>query len=169
MSGGTGAVPARCGAARLAPSAEQSSGAGTAVQSWPLETHLPLHALPTAPGCARDHVRAVACEWGLSGLAETAELLVSELVTNALYASERSDVGADKATVPVVQLWIVTDGISLVIYVWDNSDAMPVRQDAGPDQIGGRGLMLVEALGKEWGAYRLDSGKVVWVMLAADP
>ncbi len=70
---------------------------------------------------------------------------------------------------PVVQLWIVTDGISLVIYVWDNSDAMPVRQDAGPDQIGGRGLMLVEALAKEWGAYRLDSGKVVWAQITGEP
>ncbi len=169
MSGGTGAVPARSSGARLAPSAGQGSGAGTAVQSWPLETHLPLHALPTAPGCARDHVRAVAREWGLSGLAETAELLVSELVTNAVHASGRPDVGADKAAVPVVQLWVVTDGISLVIYVWDNSDAMPVRQDAGPDQMGGRGLMLVEALGKDWGVYEKDGGIVVWVILAADP
>jgi hypothetical protein len=91
------------------------------------------------------------------------------LVTNAVHASGRPDVGADKAAVPVVQLWVVTDGISLVIYVWDNSDAMPVRQDAGPDQIGGRGLMLVEALGKDWGVYEKDGGKVVWVILAADP
>jgi hypothetical protein len=47
---------------------------------------------------------------------------------------------------------------------------MPARRDAGPDEDSGRGLMLVEALGKDWGAYReADGGKVVWVMLAADP
>jgi hypothetical protein len=49
----------------------------------PRRTELPLAALPTAPGVARGHVRSVAREWGLAGLADTAELLVSELVTNA--------------------------------------------------------------------------------------
>jgi anti-sigma regulatory factor (Ser/Thr protein kinase) len=48
-----------------------------------LQTHLELAALATAPGCARDHVRLVAREWGLPHLADTAELLASELVTNA--------------------------------------------------------------------------------------
>jgi hypothetical protein len=55
----------------------------TAQPAWPLQTRLPLAALPTAPGVARGHVRAVAREWGLSELSAIAELLVSELVTNA--------------------------------------------------------------------------------------
>jgi hypothetical protein len=36
---------------------------------------------------------------------------------------------------------------------------------AGPEQEGGRGLMLVESLGQDWGAYRAETGKVVWVAL----
>jgi hypothetical protein len=43
--------------------------------AWPLQTRLPLAALPTAPSVARGHVRAVAREWGLAELAETAETL----------------------------------------------------------------------------------------------
>lgn len=53
----------------------------------PLQTHLELAALPSAVPCARGHVRAVALEWGLQELADTAELLASELVTNAIQAS----------------------------------------------------------------------------------
>src|SRR5580698_9874409 len=52
-----------------------------------LQTHLELAALPSAVPCARGHVRAVALEWGLQELADTAELLASELVTNAIRAS----------------------------------------------------------------------------------
>jgi hypothetical protein len=77
---------------------------GTVTQAWPLQTHLELAALPTAPGCARDHVRSLAHEWGLPGLADTAELLVSELVTNAVQASERLKTRADLSIMPVVGL-----------------------------------------------------------------
>jgi anti-sigma regulatory factor (Ser/Thr protein kinase) len=96
----------------------------------------------------------VAREWGLPDLADTAELLVSELVTNAVQASERLKLKADTAIVPVVHLWLVSDQLSIVIRVWDACDEMPVRQDAATDETGGRGLMLVETLGKDWGAYR---------------
>jgi anti-sigma regulatory factor (Ser/Thr protein kinase) len=171
MSGGTGAVLASCGGAHLARITEHCSGAGTAFQPWPLQTELPLAALPTAPACARGHVRAVAHEWGLSGLADTAELLVSELVTNAIQASERLRIRADMAIVPVVRLWLASDRLSIVIRVWDRSGEMPVRRYAGPDEVGGRGLLLVETLGKDWGAHRDADGKVVWVVisLSGDP
>jgi hypothetical protein len=46
----------------------------TASLAWPLQTRLPLAALPTASAVARGHVRAVAREWGLEDLADTAEL-----------------------------------------------------------------------------------------------
>lgn len=49
--------------------------------------------------------------------------------------------------------------------VWDASDETPVRRDGRPDQEGGRGLLLVESLGQEWGSYRAANGKVVWVRL----
>lgn len=135
----------------------------------PLQTRLELAAHPTVPGVVRGHVRAVAGEWGLAGLADTAELLASELATNAVRASQRLKVRADLAIVPVVRLWLTSDGISIVIHIWDASDEMPVRQDTAADEEGGRGLMLVDALAKDWGAYRKTDGKVVWCLIAAEP
>jgi anti-sigma regulatory factor (Ser/Thr protein kinase) len=129
----------------------------------------PLAALPTAPACARGHVRAVACEWGLPELADTAELLASELVTNGVQASERLRIRSDMAIMPVVRLWLVSDRVSIVIHVWDGSDDMPVRHEAGPDEIGGRGLMLVDSLSKDWGSYLIAGGKVVWAQISIDP
>src|ERR1700733_12376199 len=85
----------------------------------PLQTRLELGAQPTAPGVARGHVRAVAHEWGLAGLADTAELLVSEICTNAVQASQRLRTRADLAGVPVIRLWVTSDGVSIVIHVWD--------------------------------------------------
>jgi anti-sigma regulatory factor (Ser/Thr protein kinase) len=112
----------------------------------------------------------VAREWGLAVLAETAELLTSELVTNAVQASERLEIRADLPAVHIVRVWLVSDQISMVIHVWDASEEMPVRCQAMPEGERGRGLLLVETLGKEWGAYRKAEGKVVWVMITpADP
>jgi anti-sigma regulatory factor (Ser/Thr protein kinase) len=96
---------------------------------------------------------------GLPDLVETAELLVSELVTNAIRASR----GLPE---PTVRLWLVSDRSTLVIRVWDGSSEMPAGcQDAGVDSDRGRGLLLVGALSKDWGAYRRGHGKVVWVLI----
>jgi len=140
-------------------------GAST-MQIWPLQTGLSLAALPTAPACARGHVRTVAHEWGLPELADTAELLASELVTNAVRAAQRLTTKADLAAVPVIRFRLSSDRRSIAIHVWDTCDEMPVRQDARPDDVGGRGLLLVETLGKDWGAYRQAEGKVVWVLIS---
>src|SRR5204863_9364394 len=59
--------------------------------SWPLSTSLPLGALPGATPCARMHARAVLTEWGLDDLADAAELIVSELVANAVRGSTAPD------------------------------------------------------------------------------
>jgi anti-sigma regulatory factor (Ser/Thr protein kinase) len=137
-----------------------------ATQPWPLQTSLELAALTSAVPCARGHVRAVTAGWGLSSLSGTAELLVSELVTNAVKASRRLLASEGPAFVPVVLLALASDQTSLVIRVWDASGSMPVRTQAGPDEEAGRGLLLVEALGSEWGAYELAAGKVVWVLIS---
>jgi hypothetical protein len=141
------------------------------VPAWPLHSQLQLAALPTAPACARGHVRAVALEWGLKKLADTAELLASELVTNSLQAYACLELRAGRAIVPVVRLWLASDRLSIVINAWDTCDEMPARQDAGPDAMGGRGLLLVETLSQDWGAYREADGKVVWALIgpSGDP
>ena len=68
---------AQQGASRAAP--------GSA--SWPLRSRVELGAFPSAVPCARLHSRQVVWEWGLRAVAETVELVVSELVTNAVKAS----------------------------------------------------------------------------------
>lgn len=168
MNGSTGAVAPDCNQARLTGS-EHGSSTGTAPSRWLLETRLELAAQPTAPGVVRGHVRAVAYEWGLAGLADTAELLASEIATNAVLASQRlTTARTDLAVVPVIRLRVSSDGVCMVIHVWDASDEMPVVKDVAADEENGRGLMLVAALGKDWGAYRKTEGKVVWVIVA-DP
>ena len=138
-------------------------------------THLELGALPTAVPCARLHVKHVLREWHLQELADTVELIVSELVTNAVRASAgliaSQFAGHWAPGRPPVRLWLAADGQHAVIQVWDADDHMPARQDAGPDAEGGRGLQLVESLAAEWGAYmpEASSGKVVWAVVSAPP
>ena len=60
----------------------------------PIRTPLELGALPTAVPCARLHARHVLREWGLNALAPDSELLVSELVTNAVKATAGRDEAA---------------------------------------------------------------------------
>lgn len=129
----------------------------------PFQTHLELSALPSAVPCARGHIRAVTHEWGVAELTDTAELLASELVSNAVQASLR----LRTAGPPVVRVWVTSDRESLVIRVWDASDDMPVRQEAGPGDDSGRGLMIIEALSADWGCYREADGKIVWAMISS--
>jgi anti-sigma regulatory factor (Ser/Thr protein kinase) len=122
--------------------------------AWPFSSHLEFGALDSAVPCARLHSRQVIREWGLAGLADTTELLVSELMTNAIRASGPMS--------PAVALWLFSDGRWVVIHVWDGSTDMPVRQDADADSESGRGLLLVATLSRDWGSYRSGDGKVVW-------
>lgn len=125
---------------------------------WPLQDFLELGALASAVPCARLHARQVLWEWGLGSLCESTELLVAELVTNAVKASRAV------AQASSVRLWLVSDLARVLIVVWDASPQPPVRMDAGNEVENGRGLMLVEAIGEQWGWYRRDDGdgKFVW-------
>ena len=88
--------------------------------------------------------------WDLEDLIPTTELLVSELVTNAVKYS-RGD----------VTLRLVNEK-ALVCEVIDNSGALPrLRQPSGDDE-SGRGLQVVRQLAHRWGARRTATGKVVW-------
>jgi anti-sigma regulatory factor (Ser/Thr protein kinase) len=131
--------------------------------AWSLISSLELAALPTAAGSARKHARAVALEFGLSAMADTIELIVSEIVTNALLAT--LDVSFSGFATPIVRLSLESGMRGLLIRVWDASDEMPSRRYVGPDDDSGRGLMLVDCLASEWGAYREARGKVVWVIV----
>jgi anti-sigma regulatory factor (Ser/Thr protein kinase) len=123
---------------------------------------LDLEALPTAPGRARAWTRQVLWEWQSSVLPDTAELIVSELTTNAMLASRR--LGC-----PFIRLTLTLDHRELAIAVHDSCPSAPEPGDAGDDDENGRGLLLVEALSSRLGWHAVEDGtpgKVVWAVLA---
>ena len=146
---------------------EPSSGVGPAFHLGepepPLRSYLELGALPTAVPCARLHARHVLWEWGLTGLVPDSELLVSELVTNAVKATA----GRDEAA---VRLRLSGDSTRVLIEVWDADPRAPAPNELGehgtpgPQEEGGRGLFLVAALSARWDWYptREPGGKVAW-------
>jgi anti-sigma regulatory factor (Ser/Thr protein kinase) len=138
--------------------------------NWAVQSVLFIAALPTATPCARLHARTISLEWGLSDLADTVELAVSELVTNAVQASVDHDgrprYSADTG-LACVHLRLSTDGLTMLIEVWDENAMPPTPVQPGIADEGGRGLMLVDALTERWGWSLPPSGrgKVVWAVL----
>src|ERR1700680_3594376 len=100
--------------------------------NWPLRSYLELGALPGAVPCARLHAKLVLWEWGLDRLVETSELLVSEIVTNAVRASagpaDGQGVQQRVSGLPSVWLWLATDRRNVLIQVWDSNDETPTWQ-----------------------------------------
>ena len=130
---------------------------------WPLRDFLELGALVSAVPCARLHARHVLREWGLARLGDSTELLVAELVTNAVQAS-RAAVQASS-----VRLWLLSGSGQFLILVWDANPDCPARITASDEAESGRGLMLVEAISDQWGwSPRKDgNGKFVWASMQA--
>jgi anti-sigma regulatory factor (Ser/Thr protein kinase) len=160
MSGGTGAVHGRPLMHRSANAPESDSGVGTAIHGWPHVSFLELAALPTAVPCGRLHARQVLWEWQLGHLAEDAETLVSELLTNAVKASSSPD------GVGLVVLRLLANRERLLIEVWDHNPDDPQPRQADAESESGRGFSVIEALSSRWGFRRLSySVKVVWCEL----
>lgn len=105
----------------------------------------------------RDNLR----RWGVPALADTAELLTTELVTNALQHTEGgAELTATLSAGPRNLLRIeVSDGLA----------RRPVAAVAGEHATSGRGLLLVQALSDAWGVRPQDGGKVVWFELHGVP
>lgn len=117
--------------------------------------------IPQAAGCARRHVRAV-----LSGhpSLDTALLLVSELVTNAVRHSRSADAGGRVGLEIsrrhcVVRIEVIDDG---------PVDGMPHLVDAGLDAVGGRGLWIVQHEAR-WGIENRNGRTGIWIELAPCP
>jgi hypothetical protein len=135
---------------------------GSAPEQWPLSTFIEFGAQPSAVPCARLHTRHILWEWQQTSIGEPAELIVAELVTNAINATCAVD------SLCSVKLWLLSDNITTLILVGDASHHQPQRIDPADDIEGGRGLLLVEAMAGEWGwyhAYQRGITKIVWAEL----
>ncbi|WP_405795152.1 SpoIIE family protein phosphatase [Streptomyces sp. NBC_01506] len=110
-----------------------------------------------APGRARRLARRALSRWGLEELSDSVELLISEVVTNAVRYAER----------PVTLRLLRTD--VLRCEVGDDSPQLPRQRRARDTDEGGRGLFLVNRLARRWGATRLSTGKVVWFEISTRP
>ncbi|MEU9878290.1 SpoIIE family protein phosphatase [Streptomyces phaeochromogenes] len=108
---------------------------------------------PRSVGRAREYARGQLLSWDLEPLVDTAELLVSELVTNALRYGEGE-----------IRLRLLLDR-TLVCEVWDAGLVQPRRRRARDTDEGGRGLQLVGLLSDAWGSRRTPRGKTVWFEL----
>ncbi|MFE0822271.1 SpoIIE family protein phosphatase [Streptomyces sp. NPDC058847] len=105
---------------------------------------------PAAVGEIRSQVTRRLAEWGLDELAFTTELILSELVTNAIrYGGE------------TVQVRVVRDR-SLICEVFDSSSTSPHLRYAAITDEGGRGLFLVAQLAERWGTRYTPAGKIIW-------
>ncbi|WP_309646935.1 SpoIIE family protein phosphatase [Nocardioides sp.] len=103
-------------------------------------------------GLARRLVRSLLRETSMETATDDAELVVSELVTNALVHA-----GGE------IHLTLALDGSGLRVEVADDSAHPPVRRDYSTSSGTGRGLHLIESLVTRWSTFRLGRGKVVWV------
>ncbi|WP_432494822.1 SpoIIE family protein phosphatase [Kineococcus auxinigenes] len=123
------------------------------------EANLPLPADVRAVAQARTFLRTALNAWGAADLLDEAELVLSELVTNALVHTDcatgvllRYDRGAQRLT----------------ISVQDRSTRHPRERHADADALGGRGLGIVEAVADDWGVWVEGDGKTVWAELAVE-
>ncbi|MFB7997454.1 SpoIIE family protein phosphatase [Streptomyces sp. NPDC056002] len=105
---------------------------------------------PSAVSRIRSECVGQLADWGLESLAFTTELILSELITNAIRYGR-----------PPVHVRLLRDG-GLVCEISDHSSTSPHLQYAATTDEGGRGLFLVAQLAKRWGTRYTALGKVIW-------
>lgn len=165
------------------------------MDTWPMHSSLALTALSSAAFWARRHTEEVLRKWGPpADVMETAILVVSELVANAVKATaDGLDEGEQRlydhkptalpygrvAALGLVRLTVSCDYRRVLIEVWDGGPGSPVLAKPDDDAPSGRGLMLVDALCRRWGWYPVAGherpgqaerrGKVVWGLCHPGP
>lgn len=117
--------------------------------------HLELPPVPSSVAAARSFVRQALAD-AEPEQQDTATLLASELVTNAILHARTE-----------VALGVVVDGDQALVCV---ADRVPDSPDLAPQEHsrtrpGGRGLALVAGLAQDWGSTRYSGGKTVWFLL----
>ncbi|MFI2759288.1 SpoIIE family protein phosphatase [Streptomyces echinatus] len=115
------------------------------VACWELDSEFTVVAL------ARRFADEQLAAWGLDDAAFTTELMVSELVTNAIRYGR-----------PPIRLRLIHQGTTLTCEVYDSSGTTPHMRRARIFDEGGRGLLLVAQLAERWGTRHDRIGKTVW-------
>ncbi|GAA5005495.1 SpoIIE family protein phosphatase [Streptomyces siamensis] len=106
---------------------------------------------PAVVAQARQHATEQLAAWGLDDAAFITELVVSELVTNAIRYGR-----------PPAQLRLIHQNSTLICEVFDSSSTAPHMRRARTFDEGGRGLLLVGQLAQRWGTRHTPTGKTVW-------
>ena len=138
------------------PRSAGTSSEGAAGTQRNLQMTLPMasHSVRLAREAARDALAT----WRLAALAETAVLLVSELVTNAVRHARGNE---------VITLDMEAAGTWLRIEVQDADPRWPQPRTPVEFDASGFGLVLVDALAGKWGVRETGTGKAVWAELDA--
>lgn len=128
----------------------------------------PLAPVPEEARTARLFVRHLLTRWGMAGLVEDAELIVTELVVNAvrhgMATAHLTDVS--QAAPPPLQLCLLRRAGEIMLAVTDPSAQAPELRSADAAREYGRGLQLVGALSHVWGWSPIEGrGKAVWAVL----
>ncbi len=117
--------------------------------------HVVLPSDATAPRVAREFLAQACCGSHEGAVVEEAQLLVSELVTNAV-----------RYGAPPIELQVRCAGDnSLQVRVRDSEPGSPEPRTPDPDAEGGRGLLLVDLVSDAWGHEFDADGKTVWFAL----
>ena len=133
----------------------------------PAVTSRPLSPLPEEARTARQFVRELLTCWGLGYLSDDAELIIAELVGNAVrHGLRTSPIIARGADSPVLRLCLLRRIGEVMLAVTDPSEDAPMPQAPSADGESGRGLQIVSALSYVWGWSPIEgNGKAVWAVL----
>jgi hypothetical protein len=118
----------------------------TMTDRWSLQDSLELGPLTEVVPCARLHARQILWEWGPARLGETAELIVAELMNNAVAASRFLP------RVSPVQLWLLSDRKRALMIVW-HACPQPPQPTGMTYLLRAGGLLLVENFSDPWDWY----------------
>jgi hypothetical protein len=134
------------------------------LRAAPRRRHRALPLLPdqASPGAARRFVATACADWGLPQLSESATVVVSELVSNAV-----------EHTGTPIRVTVSHRGAYLYLAVRDGASDSPMPEphpdQCDPRSLRGRGLYLVDIYATARGVTRTPFGKNVWVSLRATP
>ena len=134
----------------------------------PAVTSRPLSPVPEEARSARHFVRELLTCWGLGYLADDAELIIAELVGNAVRHGIRTAPQSVRlgASVPALRLCLLRRVGEVMLAVTDPSNEAPAPKAPTADGENGRGLQIVSALSYVWGWSPIEgSGKAVWAVL----